>query len=101
VDRSPRGGRSRLREHVYSGNVPVLQPERLNCPRDPVEIFAAHRDIDIPREAPGVRLRFFHVKIHCQTANHAVFERGGSERSFYPFCEVKSCSTRFSKNVLT
>ena len=56
-------------------------PERLNGSRDPVEIVAPNRDIDIPREAPGVGLRFFYVEIHGETADHAVFESGGSELS--------------------
>src|SRR5450759_1404416 len=51
MDCSPRGGRSRLHQHVHSGNVLVLHPERLNRSRDPLEIVAPHRDIDIPREA--------------------------------------------------
>ena len=59
VDRSPGGGRSRLHQHVHSRHVPVPQSERIDGARDPFEIFAAYRDIDIPREAPGVRLRFF------------------------------------------
>ena len=84
------------------GSVPVLQAEGLDCSRDPVEIFTPHRDIDIAGEAPGVRLRFFDVKVNRETANHAVFQPGGSERRLYAVLRrSKSCSTRFSKNVLT
>src|ERR1022692_3150760 len=81
TDTPPHGGRSRLHQHVYSNDVPVLHPERLNGSPDPVEIVAPNRDIDIPREAPGVGLRFFHVEIHGETADHVVFESGGSELS--------------------
>ena len=69
--------------------MPVLHPERLNRSCDPVEIFAPHGDIDVAREAPGIRRRFFHVKINRETADHAVFEPGGGERRFYPSCQVK------------
>ena len=69
--------------------MPVLHSEGLDCSRDSVEIFAPHRDIDIAGEASGVRLRFFDVKINRETANHAVFEPGGSERRLYPSCQVK------------
>jgi hypothetical protein len=69
--------------------VPVRQSKRYDGASDAVEIFAAYRDIDIPREAPGVWFGFFHVEIHGQTANHAVFEPGGSERRFHPSCQVK------------
>jgi hypothetical protein len=67
----------------------MLHPERLNGSRDPLEIFAAHRDIDIPREAPGVGLRFFHVEINRQTANHAIFQSGGSKCRFHSSCQVE------------
>ena len=89
VDCPPRRGRGCLHQHVPSCNLFVLQPERLHCPGDPVKIFAPHRDIDIPSEAPGVRLHFFHVEIHCETADDAVFEAGSRERRFYPSCQVK------------
>ena len=100
MDRSPRGGLACLHQHVHSGNVPVLHAEGLDCSRDPVEIFAPHRDIDIPREAPGVRLRFFHVEVNRETANHAVFEPGGSERRFYPSCQVKELFHTFLEECI-
>ena len=51
--------------------------------------LTTHRDIDITGETSGVRLRFFDVKVNRETANHAVFEAGGSERRFHPSCQVK------------
>ena len=89
LDRPPRGGCVRLHQHVHSGHVPMLHPERLNGSRDPLEILASHRDIDIAREAPGIRHRFFYVEIDCEAADHAVFQPGGSERRFHPSCQVK------------
>src|ERR1019366_4100018 len=97
MDCPPRGGLSRLHQHVHSRDVPVLHPKRPNGSRDPVEIFALHRDIDISSEAPGVGLRLFHVEINCQTANHAVFEPGGRERRFHPSCQVKELFHAFLK----
>src|ERR1019366_9622074 len=43
----------------------------------------------VRRPASGVRLRFFHVEINRETANHAVFQPGCSERRFHPSCQVK------------
>src|ERR1039457_2338632 len=89
MDRPTRGGPIRLHQHVHSGYVPMLQPERLNGSGDPLEIFASHRDIDISREAPGIRRRFFYVEINCQTADHAVFQ--SEERRV-----GKECRSRWS-----
>jgi hypothetical protein len=89
VHRAAGRRRSLLHEHVDAGGVPVFQPEGFHGFRDSGQILAADQDIDVFRQAPGIQLGFFHIKIRRQPAHNPVFEASCTERFFHPCRETE------------
>ena len=84
------GGRlTSLDEHVDAGHVAVLQAEGLYGPGDGCEVFAADRDIDVFREAAGIGLALFHVKIGREAADYAVLESRRCESMLHHLSKCK------------
>jgi hypothetical protein len=90
----------RLYQHVDTCNVPVLEAERLHRLRNPLEVFAPHRDVDIACQAFRRRLRCFDIEIRRQTAHYPIVQPGRREGLLDAVCEIEELLHAFLKEAV-
>jgi hypothetical protein len=64
----------------------ALRPEgwsgRTSSFGDLVQVGAAHDDINVLCEAPGIRFDFLDVEIDCQSSDDSILKAGGGKELF-------------------
>jgi hypothetical protein len=69
--------------------MPVFESDYLHRFYDSGQVFAADRDIDVFRQAPGVSLGLLHIQVCRQPAHDPILDTGRTEGPFHAGRETK------------
>ena len=89
-----------LDKHVDASHVAKLHAERLGRGRDTFQIFTPDGDVDVLREASGIRFRFFNVQIHSELAKDSVLDSGRREHRLHQFRQIEDLLHAFLKEPI-
>jgi hypothetical protein len=86
----PAGARlARPYQHVNPRDVTKLQAERLGRVRNAVQVFSTDGDIDVPRQATGIRFDFLDIQVDGESTNDAVFDSGRLENLLHQLRQIE------------